>query len=149
MKLIKITFTAWRDTRAAPHVRPYSSSNLDEWNTRISVLSAAIADAKELLATEDSEAQQKALAKMSADLRNIEAERALLLEVESAAADEARRHKRVGIFGCQVLNDAGTEVVKIVDQDGYDLPAKAAYAFEIVDLDPPLPVWATKGKVGR
>jgi len=57
------------------------------------------------------------------------------------------KHKRVNTFGYQAFNDAGTEVVKIVDESGTDLPTKAVYAFEVVETDPPLPQWAKKKKV--
>ena len=57
-------------------------------------------------------------------------------------------HRKVGTFGYQVLNAVGSEVLNIVDKSGKDLPAKAVYAFEVVDDDPALPAWAKKAKAG-
>ena len=76
------------------------------------------------------------------------AERAHLLSVEAAAAQAetraARENKKIGTFGYQVLNDVGTHVGYIVDEAGNHLPAKAVYAYEVVDDNPPLPEWAMK-----
>ena len=148
MKLVKIRFTEWRD-HPAEHRSPIFQQQLDEWNTRISVLTAAIARMKDEQAHSDNETLRQSIARATADLEKIDAERTMLLEVESNAAKQgqeaARRHRRAGTFGYQVLNDAGT-VEKIVDAAGAELPVGAVYSSLVVDLAPPLPAWAKKQK---
>jgi hypothetical protein len=113
----------------------------------------AAARITEELAHADSEMLQKSLARINAEMQTIEAGRTLLFATEKAEFDAearaAREHKKAGTFGYQVLNDAGTEAVKIVDDTGNDLVVDALIAHEVVDDDPPLPAWARKGKVGH
>lgn len=146
MKLIKIQFTKWRDKPSEPRSWTFQRQ-LDDWHSRISVLTAAIADMKEKQAIIPSEALQKTLDTAVTDLETIDGERTTLLAVEKRAADgvmrEARNHKRVGTFGYQIFNDASTLVKALVDEAGNGLlPEKAVYSFEIVDHHPPLPAWA-------
>lgn len=152
MKLVKIRFTAWRDKSAAPRP-PALQQQLDHWTTRINILTVAAARIREQQATADSEALQESVARITADLQKIDDERTPLLSAEEAVADAAaraaREHKKVGTFGYQVLNDAGTHVGYIVDEAGNYLPAKAVYSYEVVDDDPPLPAWANKGRIGH
>jgi hypothetical protein len=152
VKLVKIRFTAWRDQPDEPR-SPAFQQLLDDWTTRINLLSVAAARIKEQREHANSEALQKALGRISAELQKIDDERTPLLFAEEAVADAAaraaREHKKIGTFGYQVLNDPGTHVGYIVDEAGHYLPPKAVYSYEVVDDDPPLPSWAKKGKIGR
>ena len=147
MKLIKIRFTSWRDRSVASRP-PALQEQLDAWARRESALSAAVAQIKEQEVNANIEALQKALARIAADVQKIDDERTLLLSAEEAAAEaEARaasQHERAGTFGYQVFNDAGTHVIKLVDEAGNDLPTQAVFSYEVVDDHPPLPAWAKK-----
>ena len=152
VKLIKIRFTSWRDLPDKPR-SPALQQLLDDWTTRINLLSVAAARINEQQAHANTEALQKALGRISAELQKIDDERTPLLSAEEAVADAAaraaREHKKIGTFGYQVLNDAGTNVEYIVDEAGNYLPPKAVYSYEVVDDNPPLPQWAKEGKFGR
>lgn len=51
--------------------------------------------------------------------------------------------------GYQVLAEPDNRVAMIVDESGDYLPIDAAYTYEVVDENPPLPMWGKKGKVGH
>ena len=145
-KLTKIKFTAWCDHPDEPR-SPYIQEQFEEWTLLRTVMSAAIARIKDQLKDSSNDELQERLAKANEGLANIEVELKRLLDFEEAAAnkeqEKARRHPNVGRFGYQVLNDAG-QVGKIVDENGADLPPAAVYSSEVVDADPPLPLWAKK-----
>ncbi|HWH47510.1 MAG TPA: hypothetical protein VN664_06905 [Burkholderiales bacterium] len=145
MKFVKIKFTSWRDAPPAGRSAAFEKQ-LDAWATRLSEFSAAAAQIKKEQAEADSEALQSALARVTADLEKIDAERTLLLSQERAAAEAetraAKEHERTGTLGYRVLSDAGNHVTRIVDEFGNDLPETAVYTFEVVDPDPPRPDWA-------
>lgn len=67
-------------------------------------------------------------------------------EAETRAASE---HEKAGTFGYQVLDETGARVAMVVDEAGDYLPVQAVYSFEVVDDNPPLPVWAKKGKFDK
>lgn len=152
MKLVKIRFTAWRDQREAPRSSDLQSK-LDLWMGREHVLRGAALRVRQQQATADSEVLKMEFAAITTELSNIHTARQPFIDAEVAEVEQGQaallQHKKVGTFGYQVLNDAGTHVGYIVDEDGNHLPAKAVYAFEVVDTDPPLPEWAKKGKFGR
>jgi hypothetical protein len=152
VKIIKIRFTAWRDQSAAPR-SPVFQEQLDVWTKRIRELSVAAARIKDEQAHADNELLQDSLARITADLEKIDAERTLLLSIEEAAAEAetraARKHKKAGTFGYQVLNETGNGVAMILDEAGDYLPAQALYRYEVVDENPPLPEWAKKGTFGH
>lgn len=152
MKLVKIRFTPWRDQSSEPR-SPAVQQLLDALITRMSLLSAAAARIKDEQILVDSEMLQKSLARINSELQTIEAERTLLLFAEKAEAEAAKRaaseYAKVGTFGYQVWNDAGTRLTKLVDEAGNDLPEKAVYSYEVVDDDPPLPEWAENGKLAK
>ena len=152
VKLIKIRFTAWRDQGAAPR-SPVFQDQLDFWTKRLRELSVAAARIKGEQAHADNEMLQNSLAEITADRAKIDAERTLLLSIEEAAAEAetlaARKHKKAGTFGYQVLNETGNGVAMILDEAGDYLPAQAVYRYEVVDTDPPLPAWAKEGKFGH
>lgn len=150
MKLIKVRFTAWRD-QPPPRRSLVSQRQLDAWSTRLSVLFDVATRLNNRQAVADSEALQKEITAITAKVQKIDADRTALLSVEDAAADAATRkahkHKKVGTFGYQVLDDVGAHLM--VDEAGNDLPAQAVFSYEIIDDDPPLPAWAKKGRVGH
>ena len=152
VKLVKIRFTAWRDEREAPRSSDLQRK-LDAWAGREHVLRGAALRVRQQRATADSEILKMELVALTTELQNIDAVRQPLIDAEVAEIERAQaallKHKKVGTFGYQVFNDAGTEVAKIVDESGNDLPAKAVFAYEIVDTYPLLPQWANRGKVGR
>jgi len=80
----------------------------------------APASIKEQVAHADSEALQKAHARITADLQNIVVVRTLLLADEDDAARTVGEHKKVGTFGYQVWNDEGTQLTKLLDETGND-----------------------------
>ncbi len=86
-------------------------------------------------------------------MEKIEGERALLVAAEEAMAEAAARaageHERTGTFGYQVLADPDNRVAMVVDEAGDYLPVNAVYTYEVVDENPPLPMWGKKGKFGR
>lgn len=149
VKLIKIRFTAWRDKPGATRSTDLQRK-LDAWMGREHVLRGAALRVRQKQAMADSEVLNMQFAAITTELDSIHAVRQPLIDAEVVAVEQAQAgllwHKKVGTFGYQVLNDAGTEAVKIVDESGNDLPAQAVYAFEIVDPDPPLPEWAKKGR---
>ena len=146
MKLLKIRFTHWRDQGAGARA-PASQRQLDYLDTRVGVLSREAADLEAWRAHGDNVGLQKAIAKINADLQNVEAQRALLLYEEWAernvAHNAARKHRKVGTFGYQILDDFGTRVIRVVDERGNDLPENAVYAYELVETDPPMPATMT------
>ena len=152
MKLIKIRFTSWRDKTIAPRTSP-TQDQLDAWTARERALTAAAAAVKAEQAQADSEALQRTLARIAADLRKIDAQRTFLLSAEEADAEAETRaateHERVGTFGYQVFNKAGTYVAMIVDEAGEYLPPQAVYTYEVVDENPLRPAWAKDGKFGH
>ena len=117
------------------------------------MLRGAALRVRQQLATVASEVLNMELLALTTELQNIDAVRQGLIDAEVAEVEQAQaallQHKKVGTFGYQVLNDAGTHVGYIVDEAGNHLPTSAVYAFEVVDPDPPLPEWATKGKSGH
>ena len=142
MKLIKIKFTHWRDRGAGPRT-PASQRQFDYFATRVGVLSRAAADLQAAERTHaDNTGLQKSIARINADLQNVEAERTLLLLQEAAersvACVAARQHKRVGTFGYQILDESGTRVIRVVDEAGNDLPDKAVYSYELAEIDRPM-----------
>jgi hypothetical protein len=152
VKLTKIKFTAWRDDREAPRSSDLRRK-LDAWTAREHVLRGAALRVRQQQAEADSEILNMELLALTTELQNIDAVRQGLIDAEVAELERAQtallQHKKVGTFGYQVLNDAGTHVGYIVDEVGNHLPTNAVYAFEVVDPDPPLPEWATKGKSGH
>ena len=148
MKLIKIRFTAWRDEREAPRSSDLQRK-LDAWAGRERVLRGALLRVRQQQAAAASKILNMEFDAITTELYNIEAVRQPLIDAEAAEVEEAQatllKHKRVNTFGYQVFNEVGTEVAKMVDESGNDLPAKAVFAYEIVDIDPPLPEWV-KGK---
>ena len=148
VKLIKIRFTAWRDDREAPRSSDLQAK-LDAWAGREHVLRGALLRVRQKQAGTASEVLNMEFDAIATELYNIEAVRQPLIDAEVAEVEQAQaallKHKRVNTFGYQVFNDAGTEVVKIVDESGNDLPAKAVFAYEVVDTGP-LPQWAKKGR---
>ena len=146
MKLVKIRFTGWRDKPGTPRTSDLQTK-LDAWTGREHVLRGAALRVRQQQATADSEALRKEFTAITTELTKINAARQPLLSVEDAARNidtgEARGHKKVGTFGYQVFDEAGTEVTRIVDEDGHDLPAEAVYSYEVVDDKPPLPEWAS------
>ena len=151
MKLIKIRFTGWRD-KPDPSRSTDLQRKLDAWMGREHVLRGAALRVRQKQAMADSEVLKMQFAAITTEIDSIHAVRQPLIDAEAAAVEQAQaallQHKKAGTFGYQVLNDAGTEVVKIVDEAGNDLPATAVYSYEVVDDDPPLPAWAKKGKTG-
>ncbi|HKQ23830.1 MAG TPA: hypothetical protein VJT81_05225 [Burkholderiales bacterium] len=151
MKLVKIKFTAWRDQPATPR-SPEFQRKLDAWNQREHVLHGAAFRVRKQQATADSEVLKMQIGAITTELNNIQGERQPLIAAEAAEVEQAQatllKHKRVGTFGYQVFNAAGTGVAKFVDASGKVLPARAVYAFEVVDTDPPLPEWASKKRAG-
>ena len=149
MKLIKIKFTAWRDEREALR-SPDLQRKLDALAGRERVLRGALLRLRQQQAGAASEVLNMEFDAITTELYNIEAERRPLIDAEVAEVEQAlpalHQHKKVGTFGYQVLNDAGTHVGYIVDEAGNHLPANATYAYEVVDDDPPLPEWANKGR---
>lgn len=85
------------------------------------------------------------------DLSAAAVERAGVLAVEEAVAkrnlDDAQTNGRSGTFGYQEINDEGTLVVAVLDDDGNELPLDAAYEYEIVDTKPPTPKWAAAREI--
>ena len=152
MKLVKIRFTSWRHKSVAPRTSP-TQDRLDALTARERALTAAAATIKAEQAQADSEVLQKSLARIAADLRKIDAQRTFLLSAEEADAEAetraATQHERVGTFGYQVFNKAGTYVALIVDEAGEYLAPQAVYAYEVVDENPPRPAWAKDGKFGH
>ena len=152
MKLIKIKFTAWRDQREASRSLEFQKQ-LDEWAGHERVLNGAAVRVRQQQATADSEVLKMQIAAITKEINNIHASRQPLLDAETSTIKRAEaallRHKKVGTFGYQVLNSAGTEMIKIVDESGRDLPAEAVYAFEVVDTYPSRPAWAKKRKFGH
>ena len=146
MKLIKIRFTHWRDGDATART-PASQRQLDYLAARVGVLSREAADLESQRAHADNVGLQKSIARINADLQNLEAERMLLLHAEAAersvAYGGARKHKKVGTFGYQILDDSGTRVIKVVDEGGNDLPDKAVYIYELVE---PMPASMKDGR---
>ena len=126
---------------------PAFQRQLAYWNARVGVLSREAADLGVQRARADSEGLRKSLARINADLQKVEAERTLLLTAEAGernvANGEAHEHKKVGTFGYQILDDAGTRVIRVLDEGGNDLPEKAVFSYELVE-DPPLPGGAMK-----
>ena len=148
MKLLKIRFTHWRDQGAAPRT-PASQRQLDYLTNRVGVLSREAADLEARRAHADNVGLQQSIARINTELQNCEGQRTLLLYEEWAerqvAHDAARKHKRVGTFGYQILDDSGTRVIRVVDEGGNDLPDKAVYAYELVEIDPPMPATMKRG----
>jgi len=147
VKLIKIRFTAWRDKSVPP--RPTAiQEQLDAWTERKSALAIAAARVKTDPANAAIEGPQRLLARIAAELRKIDAESAVLLAAEEAAADAeahaASKHEKAGTFGYQLLDETGNRVAMVVDEAGDSLPTQAVYSFEVVDDNPPLTDWAKK-----
>ncbi|HKQ22973.1 MAG TPA: hypothetical protein VJT81_00845 [Burkholderiales bacterium] len=120
---------------------------------RITALSAEAAHIREEQAHGKIEAEQDALVGIAADIEEIEGERALLVAAKEATVEAAARganeHERTGSFGYQVLSGPDDRVTMIVDENGDYLPISAVYTYEVVDENPPLPMWGRKGKVGH
>lgn len=152
MKLVKIRFTAWRDKHAAPRSIPLQR-RLDDWAAREHVLQHTAARVQEVRSKADSETLRMQFTALTTELGNINVQRQPIIDAKATAIERAQTamlvHPMVGTFGYQVLNDAGTEVMKIVDAAGNDLPEKAVYAYEVADNRPPLPAWAGKGKIDK
>ena len=148
LKLIKIRFTSWRDHDATPRTISFQAQ-LDALTMREGALIAASARVRDEQG-HDSEALQRSLARINADLETIDAERTFLLSGEEATAEAraASNHERVGTFGYQVLSGPDDRVAMVVDEAGKYLPAQAAFSYEVVDDNPPLPTWAKEGKSG-
>ena len=145
MRLIKIQFTSWRDGSVAPPAKAFQEK-FDWLAVRENALSSAAATIKGEQARADSDAMQKALARIAAQLRHLTAERIFLIAAEQTAAEEdtraATEHPKVGTFGYQVFSEPGHRLSSAVDETGKYLPAQALYTFDVVDEDPPLPQWA-------
>jgi hypothetical protein len=152
VKLNKIKFTSWRGPSPLPR-SPALQEQINACTTRISVLSAAAARIKEEQAHAASRMLQKSLARIIDELGKIDATRTSLLSAEEAEFKAAARaeseNERVGTFGYQIFNKAGTYIAMIVDEAGNYLPAKAQYTYEVVDENPPQPTWAKDGKFGH
>ncbi len=152
MKLIKIRFTAWRDHSVAPRAKDIQERH-DEFSTRMTLLAATAARIKYKHAEGNAKEDQESLAGIAAERKSLDARRVALLSAEKVAADAevrtARAHKKVGTFGYQVIDETGSRVAMVVDEDGDYLPAQAVYSFEVVDDNPPPPEWAKDGKFGR
>jgi hypothetical protein len=152
LKLVKIRFTAWGDKRAAPRATALQRQ-LDDWAAREDVLQHAAARVQELRSKADSEALRMEFTALTTELANINAQRQPIIDAETVAAQGAQvamlNHTMVGTFGYQVWNDAGTGVVKIVDDAGNDLPVEAVFSYDIVDDNPTPPAWLKKGRLGE
>ena len=148
MKLLKIRFTHWRDQGAAPRA-PAVQRQLDYLVTRVGVLSREAADLETWRSHADNAGLRQSIAKINANLRDLEGQRTLLLYEEwaerEAAHDAARKHPKVGTFGYQILDNSGTRVIRVMDEGGNDLPENAVYAYELVEIDPPMPSGAMAG----
>ncbi len=148
LKLIKIKFTSWRDHSVAPRAREIQERH-DEFSKRMNLLAA---NAARIRYKRDGNAEEdhKALAAIAADRGSLDAGRMALLSAEKAAADAevgaARAHRQVGTFGYQVLDETGSRVAVVVNEAGDYLPAQALYTFEVVDENPPLPLWASEDR---
>lgn len=149
-KALKVCFTAWRD-QPPPRRSLVSKGQLDAWSKRLSVLFGAATRLSNRQAVADSEALQKEIAAITAEVQTIDADRTALLSVEDAAADAATRkahkHKKVGTLGYQVWDNVRAHLM--VDEAGKDLPAQAVFSYEVIDDDPPLPAWAKDGRIVR
>ncbi len=130
MKLVKIRFTSWTEQCGVPHLAP-SQRQLDYWNTRVAVLSSAAEDIVAQQVHADSEVLQNTLAGITEALHNIATARTAFLCAERIS--EASKHPRVGTLGYQVCNDAGTDVRRVIDEAGIDLPETAVFSYEIVE----------------
>jgi hypothetical protein len=127
-------------------------AQLDAWIKRLSMLFAEAARINDRQMWTDTSALKKKAEAIAAEMHEIDAERASLLSAEQAERNVATRaaseHKKVGTFGYQVFNKAGTHIAMIVDEAG-DYPAiQAVFSYVVVDDNPPLPEWAKKGEVG-
>ncbi len=150
MKLIKVRFTAWREKSVSS--RPSAiQQQLDAWRTRRIALTTAAARVK--ADRSPGESLKNLLGRIAAELRNINADRKFLLSAEKAAAEAeahaASKHARAGTVGYLIMDGVGVSAAMVVDEAGDYLPEEAAYSFEVVDDNPPLPEWAKRGKVGR
>ena len=148
MRFVKIRFTAWGDRRKSAS---WSHHAPDASTAREKVLRGAVRRLRKLQIQAKSEILHMALNALARELGNIHAARQRIAARKTTAVqlkDLVDPHKKVGTYGYQVLNPVGSQVLKIVDQSGKDLPADAMYAFEVSDDDPPLPDWAKKASIG-
>jgi hypothetical protein len=150
MKLMKVKFTEWRDPPAAR--RAATPTEMDTVQATLAVLAAKEAELKADFERKqaqrkiaDSEALKAEHLAIATELDNLVATQRGALATQKALGQEAlagmKAHPMTARFGYQVLNDAGTEVLMLVDEAGEALPEGAVYGYEIVDQDPPSPAW--------
>lgn len=152
MKVMKISFTEWRDPPSPANARVAAVSEIDAAQAKLAELDARDADvrgdidhAQTLLKIADSGQLRERLAGSVMEADNIfvarKAALAALQAAGEATVEAMKSHARVGTFGYQVIDESVMEVVKLVDEAGGDLPAGAVYGYEIVDTNPPAPAW--------
>lgn len=66
---------------------------------------------------------------------------------DSAAEPYQAAHKRVGSLGYQITEHGA--LIGLKDDSGADLPAGAAYCYEIIDTAPPAPAFSLAGAALR
>lgn len=147
MKLIQIQFTAWRDDAAAvPPELQAANEKLAGLSDRKREIHADVAQAKALQEVQKTEEVTARLVASVEELDNVETARKAVIAAQEAAAAQAvlemRSHARVKTTGYQVLNDDGTEVTSIVDDNGEPLPDGAVYEYVVINAAPKLPDWA-------
>jgi len=155
MKLMKVRFTEWRDAPARAHAGDtgseleVASRHVADCTQREIALRAQLGELKGLIEIADTQPLRDRRTALAIELDAALRARRAALSAEHSAGEVVRlamkAHPKVGSDGYQVLNDEGTEMLRVVDAAGKDLPASAVYGYEIIDQAPPLPAWATAG----
>lgn len=145
MNLLKIVITEWRDASSGAGLAEVDAAQdkLQELSAREREVRADLAHAEALLTRVKSVDLADRMAQHVMELDNLHVARKAALAAEAAAGNAVqsamRAHPMVGSFGYQVLNDAATQVVDLVDATGAALPAGAVYGYALVDGEPATP----------
>lgn len=148
MKLIEVQFTEWRDGAAAAPELVLAATAAEDALAREATVRKELSGIDAMLAiTETEDLQRDRAGAAVAVVTTMKASAAALAAQETAALAAGRamkQHAMVGRKGYQVLNGEGTEVVKVVDADGNDLPEGAVYGYSVTTTKPAMPDWAIK-----
>ncbi len=144
MKYIKIKIIECRDNNAYSDLQRAAA----ELNDAITAAEAAERHAGELDAL-----AQRSQSPSDINIANVERAKAQALvsaligarmKVQQASEchrKNCRTHGLVGVFGYQEIETSKMEVQRLLDEAGNPFPADAVFGYEVVDADPPMPVW--------
>ena len=146
MKYAKFRICEWRD---APFTRSQAvAAEIARIDAEAVALSAEAARLQRIEKVASSQSRVDRLTQIADRLERLAGELVAVRDAEAAAAQAAaqaaKTHPSVGTFGYQVIDDAGAEVLRELDEAGNHFPPGATYCSEIVEPNAPAPAWAGK-----